>query len=321
MGKRIVAIDILKVFAVLVVLNSHMELSYGEWDILATGGAIGDALFFFCSGFMLFRGRQQRFDNFMKRRISRIYPTILIVSIVGAALFNNNDNIIDIILSGGGWFVSCIMLYYVVLWFIKRHCLKSLTYVWLALLIIIVTVYYLAFDHADTISLYGANYFKWVFFFASMLQGAQMGLSPEKYRYNNWVIPKLLACIICWYCFFLFQNKLHIFVDIQYVSIIFLLGITYYFYKFCNAPFWIKLYENKFAGNIIFIVGGLCLECYLIQGYFITDRLNMLFPFNIPIIMTFILMVSYIVNFGASALGATFRKEDYNWKDYLLYKK
>lgn len=31
-----------------------MELLYGKYNALATGGAIGDVLFFFCSGFTLF---------------------------------------------------------------------------------------------------------------------------------------------------------------------------------------------------------------------------------------------------------------------------
>lgn len=56
MKNRIISIDILKVFAVFLVMNSHMELCYGEYGFLATGGAIGDALFFFCSGFTLLMG-------------------------------------------------------------------------------------------------------------------------------------------------------------------------------------------------------------------------------------------------------------------------
>ena len=34
-----------------------MKLLYGDFNDLATGGAIGDALFFFCSGCTLFLGR------------------------------------------------------------------------------------------------------------------------------------------------------------------------------------------------------------------------------------------------------------------------
>ena len=46
MKERIISIDILKFFAALLITNSHMELLYGKYSILATGGAIGDVLFF-----------------------------------------------------------------------------------------------------------------------------------------------------------------------------------------------------------------------------------------------------------------------------------
>lgn len=77
MKQRNIGIDILKCFAAIVITNSHMDILYPKFGALATGGAIGDALFFFCSGFTLFLGRMGRFDNWYKRRINRIYPTVL----------------------------------------------------------------------------------------------------------------------------------------------------------------------------------------------------------------------------------------------------
>lgn len=54
MKDRNIGIDILKFLAVLLITNSHMELLYGKYSVMATGGTIGDVLFFFCSGFTLF---------------------------------------------------------------------------------------------------------------------------------------------------------------------------------------------------------------------------------------------------------------------------
>lgn len=36
--KRDISIDILKFFAVLLITNSHMELLYGKYSLLTTGG-------------------------------------------------------------------------------------------------------------------------------------------------------------------------------------------------------------------------------------------------------------------------------------------
>lgn len=76
MKERNISIDLLKFFVALLITNSYMGLLYGDYSALATGGAIGDVLFFFCSGFTLFLGRMGRFDNWYKWRINRIYPTV-----------------------------------------------------------------------------------------------------------------------------------------------------------------------------------------------------------------------------------------------------
>ena len=81
--ERNIGIDWLKVFAVFLVMNSHMNICYPKYGFLASGGAIGDALFFFASGFTLFLGRHMRFDNWYKRRINRLYPSVLAAAIVG----------------------------------------------------------------------------------------------------------------------------------------------------------------------------------------------------------------------------------------------
>lgn len=56
MRQRNISIDILKSFAVLAITNSHMDMLYVKYSGLATGGAIGDALFFFASGFTILLG-------------------------------------------------------------------------------------------------------------------------------------------------------------------------------------------------------------------------------------------------------------------------
>ena len=56
MKEREFAIDIVKFLAVLLIINSTADVMYPHLKILATGGAIGDNLFLFCSGFTLFWG-------------------------------------------------------------------------------------------------------------------------------------------------------------------------------------------------------------------------------------------------------------------------
>lgn len=109
--QRDISIDIVKFLAVFFIINSHADMCYPKFSALATGGAIGDALFLFCSGYTLFWGSLKRFDNWYKRRINRIYPSVfsslLIASLLGKLTFDSLRwwNL------GGGEFVMFIMVY------------------------------------------------------------------------------------------------------------------------------------------------------------------------------------------------------------------
>lgn len=85
-------------------------------------------------------------------------------------------------------------------------------------------------------------------------------------------------------------------------------------YKCCNAEFVRKMYESKFGNKTIMVVGGLCLESYLIQYSIITDKLNAIFPANIFVIFVMVLVFSYVVRSMARLFAQTFRTEDYDWK-------
>lgn len=122
--KRDYSIDILKFFAVFLIINSHMDICYPRFSILATGGAIGDCLFLFASGYTLFWKQPTRFDNWYKRRINRIYPSVIMCALVGALV--TWSSIIPVLKFGGGEFVLFIMLYYVLLFFIQKYLIDKL---------------------------------------------------------------------------------------------------------------------------------------------------------------------------------------------------
>lgn len=76
------AIVVFKFFAALLITYSHMGLLFPKFGGLVTGGAIGDGVFFFCSGFTLFLGRDGGFLNWYKRRVGRILSVYYNVGIV-----------------------------------------------------------------------------------------------------------------------------------------------------------------------------------------------------------------------------------------------
>ena len=198
MRQRIDSIDILKFFAALLITNSHMGVLYPDSLVkLSTGGAIGDVLFFFCSGFTLFLGRGGDFFNWYKRRINRIYPTVLMWAVIQAFVFKVGYGMDFTVLHGGGWFVSCIMIYYVFLYFIKRYFVDRLQWVFVFAGIVVMG-WYLTED-SSAIFMYGETYFKWCHYFLFMLAGAACGLRMKESRGGKLTFYSSKSCSPC--CF------------------------------------------------------------------------------------------------------------------------
>lgn len=278
------------------------------------GGAIGDVLFFFCSGYTLFLGRERRFDNYYKRRINRIYPTVFMWALLSAAMFHRHFDMVYIVIHGGGWFVTCIMIYYVILHFIRKFAIDHLLMV-LGVTLLVSLGWYLVIDIPDDFNMYGATYFKWCHYFSFMLLGAILGVRKSVDNVSLWKDSSLmLGCVVVFYSILFMGRKIPLIHDLQVVSLIPLMGVTYYFYKMCNSEQLKTLYQSKWIGPVMKTISGLCLEVYLVQSVLFTDRYNNLFPFNLIIMFVVILIVAYILRCLARWFSQTFREGDYEWK-------
>ncbi len=318
MKERDIAIDIVKCVAVLLIINSHADVMYPQMKMLATGGAIGDCLFLFCSGFtLLIGGGNLSFSSYYKRRISRIYPSVFSAAAFGHLMSCNPQ--IHYMQLLGGEFIIAIMTYYILLYFVRRYAIKLIPTVLSLVALISLVVYVFWFPYKYEVSskgLYGiTTAYRWIPYFGAMLLGAYVGMKRKELKYNAWLDAlKLFVCLALFYSI-QFVAKVHRpIAPWQVVTLLPLMGIIYYFYKCCNTR-WLRAVYNTHIGNwLIMVVGGLCLESYLIQGAFFTDKLNGIWPLNLFIIAVIILFCSYIVRCGARFFAQTFRTENYVWE-------
>lgn len=305
MINRITSLDVMKLIAIFMVLNSHMDICYPQYSFLATGGAIGDALFFFVSGFTIFISKRDRFDNWYKRRITRIYLPVITTAIFAYICFNEDWIISDIILLKDYWFLPCILSYYPILYLISYS--KRLLYIFIASLIFICVIFFCFYDFTNNGLIYGGGTFRLIFFFIFILEGAIIGKYYHKFRYKHYHLLLLLLFIALWYAsIYFFVNT-----NAQIVSILFLIGIIYYLFNIATATFFAK----KNIYRIVYIISSLCLECYLIQEYIITDYFNSIFPFNLLIIILTTLLFAYLIKVSTNILTQTLSIGSYNWKN------
>lgn len=317
MKERNISVDILKCLAAILITNSHMELLYGEYSFLATGGCIGDVLFFFCSGFTLslkpMEGIRQ-FPNWYKQRVNRIYPSLFAVAILTSLFFSVHWDVYDLLLARRYWFISCIMLYYAVIYFVLSYLQSKINLI--AVLVAIGTaVWFYLVCQTPGYSIYSPNYTtRWLLFFIFMLFGAKIGTAAQKIVSKPVAdLSLLLLSITCFYGMFIAGIRIKSLLFLQYVSFIPLLAAVFYFYKVGMSAWVEKIYKSKVGNFFIRVIGGLCLEIYMIQFFLFTDKLNHIFPLNIIIIFFIIVIAAYITRCLARFLSQTFKDAPYDW--------
>lgn len=323
--ERDYSIYIVKFFAVFLIINSHADICYPKYSFLATGGAIGDSLFLFCSGYTLFFGQMKRFDNFMKRRIARIYPSSIATIIVLLLVQGSFENFEHIFLLGAGRdFLNAIMVYYVFLWFVRKYFSKKIPLLFgVILLITIVAYWFFPYKYETGVKgIYGiTTIFRWIPYLGIMLMGSYLGINRNSYQFRiGSDSAKFFLCLVLFYAIQFASKKYPIIAPFQIVTIGFLVGIVFYFWKVCNADIFKKIYYSQFGNWIILAIGGLCLESYLIQYSILTDKLNSIFPLNLLVIYMAVLIAAYIVRCLARIISQTFRTEDYEWAKIFAIK-
>ena len=314
--QRDYSIDILKCLAALIITWSHFEKPLGDYSILATGGAFGDALFFFCSGYTLFLGRKVNgFFNWYKNRIDRIYPTVFAWALIKSILFcNTSDNMLEVIMYGGGFFVSCIMIFYIFFFFIKKYASNHLYFVLLISTIATCTSFFLI-DSTNVALLYK---WQWSMFLSVMLLGGIIGkqrreeLSQDIKPVGFKPVVALIISIIAYYSLMFIEQRYEL-PMMRMFTILPLMAFAYLLHKLCTGGFAYRMYINKYSHLFLMSIGSLCLEIYLVQPRILTDNFNDLFPFNLLLMYAFIFIAAYLLRCVARIWMQTFNDDRYEW--------
>lgn len=299
------SIDLLRFLAVVLVVNSHLDHGYPDaYKALATGGALGDALFFFVSGFTLFIGRDGGFVTWYKRRLSRIMPAVIVCVLAYAILYGPGWYGAV----GGYWFIRCILIYYLILFFVRRFMLKCL-WLPLALALAVTVAWWIAFEDPEH-NIYGGGCFKWCHYVIPMLTGAIVGLNRGRFAPRAFLDGLCLAvCIAGYYGLEFLALRTAGCEWMQLLTIPFLSGAMVCLYKLANSRIALAFRVCR-AGAVAVAVGGLCLEVYLSHRVFVTDRFNGLFPLNIAGIFAASVLLAYVVSVASRFLSQTLDGRD-----------
>ena len=216
-----------------------------------------------------------------------------------------------------GWFVSCIMLYYICIYFIGSY-IKDKAFIFSIIVLIISAIwFYSVYRTPEFTNIYDDDVYpiRWLMFFVFMLLGAKLG-SQENTQKSKPIMDciLLIICLVGFYSIYISTMRIDSIRGFQFLNVFPLLGAVYYFYKVSSSDWANMIYNSKTGYVFIRLIGGLCLEIYLIQHFLFTDKMNNIFPLNIPIMFAIIVFAAYITRCFARFISQTFKDEPYNWE-------
>lgn len=261
--------------ATVLITLSHLD-AFVPHRWMASGGAIGNSLFFFLSGFGVTcsltasatAARAPSFFNYFKRRILRIYPAFLLMlgpTLLARTVYRQKEfNFFEsLVWPTPFWFIPAVMLFYIPLFSIARLSTRA-TILALAPLIVPYIYLYLQLD-LSRFTVEGENFVKIINYFCITVMGSIVAKSGTAPKVNALTVGMLLLSLLAFLVVKLTLFRFG-FSEYQFIYHLLLFPIVYFSYHvFCSPKILESLHKTS-ARHIVYWVSGLTLEIYLVQG-------------------------------------------------------
>jgi len=306
----------LRFIAIICIANSHLDALYPV-PAMATGGSIGNALFFMLSGYGLFLSyniREVPFFAWYRRRVFRIYPATWLATILMIVIAQSAWRTLDIfgyvrlfVWPTDYWFIAALMIYYVIFFAILKR--QNYRYFLAGIFVLIVPYIYFYFTFVDLsgYSIEGPGYFKWIFylqtmFFGGYLAGCKRSGTPNFFKDGL----ALVLFVGLYYGILIFMSRFGGW-QFQAVTHFLMFPILFFFLRFAESKEIAALVQSKYVGPVISLMAALTLEIYLLHGYVraFPFVLKTIFPLNIVVFW----VVSVALAYGLNRVVGIFRKK------------
>ena len=311
--------NFLRFVAIFLIINHHLH-DYYPIQYFATGGAMGNALFFVLSSFGLFLSEKKNpkpFTEWYTRRIKRIYPTVWIVLIILTLPFKIYMNAFDLknlLLFFGNffyppfWFLQALMIFYVVIYFIiKKYNVRKIYY-WLFALSVLYAFCYLYYLDLSKWCIED-DPFQYIFYLMIFIFGVFLAERNDKIQYSglqDWGLLFLSIFIIYGHKFLMLKGM---FSSLQVIQHIFIFPLIYYFFKISRSGvIQNHIMRSPIISRIVNYISDMTLELYLVHLYVILFiiKLKLIFPINIALVLIVTLIISAFVKFLYSKFFAKY---------------
>jgi peptidoglycan/LPS O-acetylase OafA/YrhL len=296
---------VLRVLAIVLIANSHLEDFY-PFRQLAADGLLGNSLFFMLSGLgiaLSARTGTERFVDWYRRRLFRIYPALWLTMLAGPVLLQGawrRWTLVDF-LSAFIWpthyaFLMLIVLFYPAFYLLRA--LKSARVEWSV--IVALSAAYIGV----AVVRYDLHVLSWIYYFQMMLVGGLLaGQVTAMASHSRRHLAVLIVAMVIYVGVKLAMTTgripthigvLHL---LTYPIVISLLGL-------CTSALVQRLTRLPRLGRVLAFVAGLTLEIYLVHDFVYKDRRvsGLSLPVNLAAFWALTLLLAWAVS-AASTRG------------------
>lgn len=299
-------IYILRVIGTVLITNSHFGSLY-PLSSFAVGGSLGNVIFFLVSGFTL-SVKELGFARWYLYRLKKIYPSLwLICGVLILIGWQKVDNIYAFIkvfiYPTIYWFISAIIVFYIIFYFILKYytTIKGLIEICATIVSMYIIVYLFVLDTTKWI-VEGESLFKWIFYFGVMCFGLLikkslnfiLELNINSIVYFLSATVSLVLHLLCRIMTIQFEWYIKWQWTVQFFSLLF--GVFLFFGLATIEPQFNKLHKN--IKSILHLVSASTLEIYLLFMFagFIGSKFR--FPINVIFALFSVLLLGLIVHRG-----------------------
>ena len=298
-------INYLKLIATLLITNSH----FGDiWPVsaMASGGLLGNIIFFAVSGYLLFNIKE-KFPKWFGKRFMRVYPAMAVFTLFAVAigqysmnsfekafrLFVYPTNYVFLV-----WLIVCYCIYYIIMFFEKKNG-KTLETVMSALFVAWLLVYILFCDKSvyrvDNVS----EPFILFLYLESMLLGSFF--RKHKERFEKFSFVKLLAAVLCFGVYLaskILVSRLPVLLNFQIVNqFVILITLYFTFALFVSMEQMLQKVPAK-LGACVRYISNITLQIYIVQFVIIEHFEKIVFPLNLAVVSGLIVAMASILYGG-----------------------
>lgn len=310
-------VTIMKAIATLFITWFHFKWSMPEVvQPLFVGGAIGNSIFFFCSGYLLKFKEEKYYGQWMIQKYMRVMIPVWIVymMMIGCDLLRGMDIYCGWqkwIYPTTFWFVNSILCYFLIVFIVQRwidarktaKSRQNRNLLLLGTVSIAINVLWYVFlvDNKTTIIIDEGGFKSW-FFLTFFLWGYYVRNYGDKVSASKWAWIEAPLSLALFYGY----KKLAIGWLIEWQVLFVPVLLAYVIYAFRRLAKTILNYElPESVKTIIIFLASITLEIYIVQMYLINWIMpEMVLPLNMFVSLICILIMAYIVHIVAAWVTA-----------------